>query len=148
VKNHRFMIFLIFLLFIFPMFLNAQTAAELETMLNAGVVTWSQAAKFVFTSANIHMRGNAIEYAAANQWTKQAAPGDPITLAELSFIMMKAFDIKGGLMYSLFPGPRYAYRTMVSRNLIQGASDPALTVSGDKFLLILGKVLNSVGDDK
>jgi len=146
--NNKFVVIFIVFLIILPVFLQAQTAAELEAILGAEVVTWAQAAKFVFNSANNYTHGNAIEYAAANMWTRQAAPGDPITLAELSFILMKAFNIKGGLMYSINPSPRYAYRTMVSRNFIQGASDPALKVSGEKFLVILGKVLSSVGDYK
>jgi hypothetical protein len=54
--------------------------------------------------------------------------------------------MKGGMMYAIFPGPRYAYRSMVSRNFIQGAADPAMTVNGNRFLLILGRVLSAEGD--
>jgi hypothetical protein len=42
----------------------------------------------------------------------------------------------------LLPGPRYAYRSMVSNSYIDGNTDPGMTVSGERFLLILGKVLN------
>jgi hypothetical protein len=49
--------------------------------------------------------------------------------------------MKGGLMSTLLPGPRYAYRSMVSRSIIQGKTDPDMKVSGDRFLAILGKVM-------
>jgi hypothetical protein len=79
---------------------------------------------------------------------KKAVPEKPITLPELSFLIMKAFDMKGGMMYAILPGPRYSYRSMISRSFIQGAADPAMTVSGDRFLLILGNVLNAAGGEQ
>jgi hypothetical protein len=88
----------------------------------------------------------AFEQAMAKGWLpKGAAADDPITLGGLSLLMMKAFNLKGSMMYAIFPGPRYAFRAMVSRSFIQGAADPGMKVSGERFLLILGKVLNTTG---
>jgi len=132
--------------------LYAQTAAELEEMLQIQTVTYAQAARFVLEAADTASpkdTGAAFAFAAERAWLpKKAAAEKPITLAELSFLIMKAFDIKGGMMYAIKPGPRYAYRSMISHSFIQGASDPAMTVSGDHFLLILGNVLDSAGGDK
>ena len=148
-----------------PVFLPAQTAVELEALLEKPAVTCSQAAWFVYTSkgggasggggaleksdsADIASPETAFELAKAKGWfPKTAAPGDPISLGALSFVMMKAFDIRGGLLYAIFPGPRYAFRTMVSRSLIQGAADPDMKVSGDRFLQILGNVLDAEGGE-
>jgi len=135
-------------LFIMPVFVSAQTAAELETVLGAGNVTCAQAAGFVLAAANDTAVKNtpkdAFEQAITKGWFPQGTtPEENITLGRLSFLLMKAFNIKGGLMYTLFPGPRYAFRAMVSRSYIQGAADPAMKVSGERFLLILGKVLNA-----
>jgi len=132
-------------LIIAPVYLQAQTASELETVLRADFVTWSQAANFILSSTDKNFKGSPVEYAASHGWTRKAAPDDPITLAELSYLIMKSFNIKGGMMYSLFPGPRYAYRTMLSRSFLQGACDPSLTVSGENFLIILGRVLSAEG---
>ena len=129
-----------------PVYLQAQTAEELESVLKADYITWSQAANFILSSTDKYFKGSAIEYAAANRWTRKAAPGDPITMAELSYLIMKSFNIKGGMMYSIFPGPRYAYRTMLSRSFLLGACDPSLTVSGERFLIILGRVLSAEGE--
>jgi hypothetical protein len=44
-------------------------------------------------------------------------------------------------MYSLFPGPRYAYRELLYLKIIQGRADGNFTVSGDRLLQILGRAL-------
>ncbi|MDR3020876.1 MAG: hypothetical protein LBU66_08265 [Treponema sp.] len=142
-------VFLGIICFLIPVFLSAQTATELEALLEIPAVTCAQAAMFVL--------GNAVENdavddpyqsAVSSGWLNNTEADEAITLDKLSFLMMKAFDIKGGLMYSLFPNPRYAYRTMTSRNFLQGITDPAMTISGDEFLLVLGRVLNEQGDDE
>jgi hypothetical protein len=136
--------------------LSAQTAAELEIILESPALNCSQAARFVLAAsadgtaaaADTGMAGaGAFEKALANGWfPRGTGAGDPLTLGVLSFLAMRAFGIKGGFMYALLPGPRYAFRTMVSRSFIQGAADPAMTVSGERFLLILGNVLSWAGD--
>jgi hypothetical protein len=127
----------------------AQTAAELEDILRAQTVTYAQAASFVLEAAEVTVTENtaqAFALAAERAWvSKKASAEKHITLAELSFLIMKAFDMKGGMMYAVMPCPRYAYRSMISRSFIQGDADPDMTVSGDRFLLILGNVLNASG---
>jgi hypothetical protein len=141
------------ILFLVPVFLSAQTAAELEELLETPAVTCSQAAWFVCASsesadaASIES-GNAFTWAVDKGWLKKTAADDPINLGKLSFLMMKAFNIKGGMMYALLPGPRYAFRTMQSRSWIQNPADPGLQVSGERFLLILGNVLNAAGGEE
>ncbi|MDR2730074.1 MAG: hypothetical protein LBB81_04165 [Treponema sp.] len=145
-------IFILIMLFLTAGFLTAQTAAELETILKTTAVSCAQAVKFVAASVNsADSAGTVTEKDAFNTavnegWlSKKAEAEKPITLAELSFLIMKAFDLKGGMMYAILPGPRYAYRSMISRSFIRGDADPAMTVSGDRFLLILGNVLNAEG---
>jgi len=135
---------------IMPVFVTAQTAEELETVLGADKVTCAQAAGFVLAAAQDTPAKNtsktAFEQAVANGWfPKGTKPEENITLGRLSFLIMKAFNLKGGMMYTFFPGPRYAFRAMVSRSYIQGAADPAMKVNGERFLHILGKVLSAAG---
>jgi len=137
-------------LFIMPVLVCAQTAEELETVLGTDNVTCAQAAGFVVAAANDAAVQNtsetAFEEALAKGWLPpKTKPEDYITLGRLSLLLMKAFNIPGGVMYTLIPGPRYAFRAMVSRSYIQGAADPAMKVSGERFLHILGKVLNTTG---
>jgi len=137
-------------LFIMPVFVSAQTAAELETVLGTQNLTCAQAAGFVLAAAADTAVNNtskeAFEQAITKGWFPQGtAPEENITLGRLSFLIMKAFNIKGGIMYTFFPGPRYAFRAMVSRSYIQGSADPAMKVNGERFLHILGKVLGATG---
>jgi len=148
------LIIMSFLVF-FSVSLYAQTAAELDKMLQTDVVTCAQASRFVLAGASNDASAGktltaqaAFETAAANNWLKGVNPEDPITLGKLSYLVMKAFELKGGLMYAIFPGPRYAYRSLSNRFWIQGTSDPAMTIDGQGFLLILGKVLSSQGGEE
>jgi hypothetical protein len=132
--------------------LQAQTAAELEALLQTQSVSREQAARFVLAAAELTDApdaGRAFAYAVERAWLpKNAPPEKPITLAELSFLIMRAFDMKGGVMYAILPGPRYAYRSMLIRSLIQEPADPAMTLNGGRFLLILGNVLSAAGGDR
>ena len=135
---------------IIPAFLSAQTARELETVLEAPAVTCVQAAYFVYASREGSTRSSrpetAFEQAMTRGWLPQGTTqAESITLGKLSLLLVKAFDIKGGMMYAIFPGPRYAFKTMVSRSFIQGTADPSMTVNGERFLLILGNVLEAMG---
>ena len=135
-------------LLISPVLLSAQTAGELEVILETQSISNAQALAFVLGSLDMKVP-NAFDQALVYGWFPPGtAPEDPITLRSLSFLMMQAFVINGGLMYRLFPGPRYAYRTMLSRSFIQGAADPYMRVSGERFLLILGNVLNAAGGEE
>jgi hypothetical protein len=70
-----------------------------------------------------------------------------LRLNEAAFLVMGAFGIKGGLLYTLFPGPRYAYRELLYKKIIQGRSDGNFTVSGERLLRIIGRALGHTGDD-
>jgi hypothetical protein len=126
---------------------------ELDAVLVAPIITNAQAAKFVLGSGDAipDSGGSAVaafEQAKARGWFPAGAgPHDPVRMGSLSFLMTRAFNIRGGFMYALAPGPRYAFRAMVSRSLIQGAADPAMTVSGERFLQILGNVLTFAGGE-
>lgn len=141
--------YLIPLLFLFlPILAFAQTASELEAVLETQAVTCAQAARFVIASSGTTLSGPEFELAMARGWFREGtAPDESITLGKLSFLIMKAFYMKGSMMYAIFPGPRYAFRSMVSRSYIQAPSDPAMKVSGERFLQILGRVLNAVGEE-
>jgi hypothetical protein len=144
-------------LFVVPAFLSAQTAAKIDVLLETPAISCAQAAWFVMASVNAvpsESPGrdadmeNAFQQATNNRWlSRKAAPGSPVTLKDLSFLLMRAFNIQGGLMYAILPGPRYALRTLARRSLIQGAADPDMTVSGERFLHILGNVLSYAGDE-
>jgi hypothetical protein len=125
---------------------RGQTAAEMEGLLDAGEITCAQAAYFVFAAALEDPPQNP-EAAFAMALEQGCLPAKSesnrgITMGGFSLLLMKTFDIKGGLMYRLFPRGRYAFREMTGRGFIEGRSYSTLPVSGEQFLRILENVLD------
>jgi hypothetical protein len=130
---------------------DAQTAAELERVLTLPAVAYADAAWFVFNAAGTVLPENsaagAYRFAADNKWLpKKAAADAPLTLGDVSLFIMQAFNIKGGLMYTLIPGPRYAYREILYRKIITGRAYSTMRVSGERLLRILSRALEYAGD--
>ena len=153
--NIRRQLFLLSLFFFLTAFMPfsfafAQTASELDTMLTADTVSGARVARFVLGAADLlpaGLSGNeaeraAYDMAASKGWIKVSS-GEAVTMKNAAFLVMKAFDLKGGVMYSLFGNPRYAYREMVYHKLIPGSTDQSMKVSGAKLLLILDKVIKN-----
>lgn len=129
----------------------AQTAERLDMILSTPEVSYAVAASVVLPAAGLIDEDCAPEAAFAEARGRGCLPRDAqperaIRLGELSFLIMRAFGMKSGFMYALFPGPRYAYRELVYRRLIQGRNDPALRVSGARFLRIIDRVLEFRGE--
>ncbi len=73
-------------------------------------------------------------------------PDETARLADFAYMLMLTHDLPGGIMYSLFPGPRYAYRDMRHERLIRGGGDPGEPFSGRRAMRIVGRVLAFVED--
>jgi hypothetical protein len=139
-------IFAAFIFFLGLGMVNAQTAEQMDIILETSRVTYAMASYAVLPSAGIidgeTTPDEAFKEALSRGFLPKKARADgQITLGDLSFLIMKSFNMKSGLMYALFPGPRYAFRELSYRKLIQGRLDPALRVSGDRLLRIVSRVL-------
>jgi len=146
-----------FLLFLYAA-LHAQTADEILALLQTPAVTYGQAALFVLEAADVEVPYDktngqdaaleATRFAIEKKWLPaKAKAGDAISLENLSLLIMKAFGLKGGPMYTLFKSAHYGYREMVYRDLIQGQSDPRMKVSGEEMLFIVSRLLYSIEDN-
>ena len=143
---------LIILLFLAaPTLLCAQTAAEIENLLQTKAITYEQAVRFVLEAADVQVFESpalAFSYAAEHNWLpKNSSPSAEVRLDGISLLIMRSFDIKGGLLYSLFKNPHYAYRELVYKNIIQGRVEPEMPVSGEMFLFIINRVLTLYDND-
>jgi outer membrane protein OmpA-like peptidoglycan-associated protein len=137
-------------------FLHGQTAADMDGLLDSREITWAQACRFVLPAAGALEEesayageGAGAAFAAARErgWLpKGAAAESPVKLGELSFLIMQSFSLKKSFLCALFPGPRYAYRQLDYLGLLPGLRDPALKVSGEQLLRILGRVLSYRGE--
>jgi hypothetical protein len=61
-------------------------------------------------------------------------------------MLARAFGLRGGLLYRAFPGPRYAYRELIYQKILEGRTDPAQTVSGERLLHLLGRMIERQED--
>ncbi|WP_010261367.1 hypothetical protein [Treponema primitia] len=125
---------------------HAETAGELERLLGAPIVSCQDAAWLVLSSVEAvpggTTPGDAYQFALNRNWLPRKARADSaVTLGGVSLLIMQAAGIKGGLMFTLSHGSRYAYRDLVYRGLIQGRAYATQKVSGERLLQILGRVL-------
>jgi outer membrane protein OmpA-like peptidoglycan-associated protein len=126
--------------------LYAQTAARLTTLLDTPVINWSEAAiialeasdKAVFTDPD-----EAFNFAQKQNWLpKNVEPGDGARLDGVSLLLVKSFDVKGGMFYRVTKSAHHAYRELVYQEVILGDTDPFMEVSGPEFLYMIGRLLD------
>lgn len=125
---------------------HAQSSQIVDEILEEEAISYGQAAYLVLTAAGIVQDTVSPEQALIQpvvpSWkleTKSAA--DPVRLGEYCFMMMKTFELQGGLLYRIFPGPRYASRELAYNGYIKGSRDPGRHVPGEEALRLLAHVL-------
>jgi len=131
-------------LFIFSAPIFAQSAAEMETLRQKEAITFGEAAAWVYAATGLYPPGvqesEAMDFALANrEIPKNAGEKDIIKLNDLSLLIVKAFGIRGGLMYRLLQNRRYAFRELVHLGILEKSDDPSDNVSGEHLLEILKK---------
>ena len=125
----------------------SQTAAEIERLLDTDSVTYEQAAWFVLRAADVEVFNPMGAFSQAADWKwlpGKAGPSDKAALSGVSLLVMRAFNLKGGLFYSLAKNPHYAYRELIYKGVIQGRADSDMEVSGDLLLFMINEVLYTV----
>jgi hypothetical protein len=100
--------------------------------------------------ASLSDPAEAFQYAADQGWLpKKASPNETARLDGIALLLMRAFNLKGGLLYTVAKNAHYAYRDMVYQNVIRNRADPSMAVSGDYLLFMIGNVmtLTETGND-
>jgi hypothetical protein len=126
--------------------LQAQSNEVLDTVLERDALRFGEAAYLVLVGSGRLSDTASLEEAA--QTVAKAFPRVPsraadewIPLGEYAYLLMQAFEVKGGLMYRLIPGPRYAARELAYRKMIRGKAHPGLPVEGAQAVQILRRLL-------
>jgi hypothetical protein len=142
--------FLLCFLLAVPCFVFGQTADRIERLLGQDKVSYSDAALLVLEaaghidSARQASADDAFSFAMERGWLPPGAEaGGEAKLNGVSLLVMQAFEIDGGYLYSFFKNPHYAYRAMVYRGIIQGRADPQMFVSGDLLLYTVNRVMRN-----
>ena len=144
---------MIILIILSPLSLHAQTAAEMDTLLQTEALSIAQTARFILGSRDLISQGlfgdeaehAAYEFARSRGWVSKQA-NQAATLEDTAFLIMNAFEIRGGLMYRLFSNHRYAFRELIYLKLIEGRAYPQMTVSGSRLLQIITRTLVYTGE--
>jgi len=148
-KNILTLLFVTCYLFFGNCFAFAQTADRIERLLRQDRVNYRDAALLVLEASG-HIDSekqtsadDAFSFTMERGWLPKGAEADNDTmLGGLSLLVVQAFEIDGGVLFSLFKNPHYAYRAMVYRNIIQGRIDPQMLVSGELLLYTVNKANN------
>ena len=75
-------------------------------------------------------------------WKPGKGPADSVSLGEYSYMVMKAFDLRGGIMYSILGGKRYAARELAFLGFLETDTSPYRTLSGEEAVRILSRILD------
>lgn len=124
----------------------AQSNETMDQFLEQEKASCGHSAYMILTAVGLLDEEASVEEAlAVLAETEVKGPSGPanetITLGEYSYLLMQALEIEGGLMYRLFPGPRYAARELKYLDLIPGESSPRRSLSGAEAVQILGRAL-------
>ena len=129
--------------------LPAQTAERIETIGNEAEVSVGSAAYIAAASASLiesdASPSQALEALADRGYRLDgSAEDDSVRLDHFAYMLMIAHDLSGGFMYTLFPGPRYAFREFEFERILRGGGNSGDPLSGTRALRLTGRVLSIV----
>jgi hypothetical protein len=137
-------------LFLAVLPLEAQSNAVLDTLLDSREAAFGDTAYLVLSAAKVIPEkatpADAVWTLQAKNWGIAGRPAkEPITVGEYSFLLMQAFEVRGGILYRLFPGPRYACRELAFLGLLEGSTAARRRLSGGEAVRILSRFLERRG---
>lgn len=74
------------------------------------------------------------------------APNTPITIKTASHFLMNNYGIKGGLIWSAFHTPRYAWKELKAKDFWKSGSDPDTVLSGRDLIKVINKFFDKYPD--
>ena len=132
---------------------GAQSNDMIDQLLSQEVARFDTAA-YLILSASGHIDESASPAEAVEKLIsmklalKGQKPDGALTVDRMSYILMKAVGVKGGIMYTLLPGPHYAYRELGAVEAVETSGGPARKVSGQEVIRSLRYALELKGGAK
>ncbi len=114
----------------------------IDTILAQKAITWENAAWLVGKATQLlddnATPADAVQKAVAAGWGPSSRTVEaPLDLKSYSFELVKALALPHGLLFQLFPGPRYALRELVFRKIVPVTLSPDKPVSGEEAMRYL-----------
>lgn len=127
----------------------AQSNTFMDSFLEAKEADYAGTAYFVLSASGAlgeaASPAEAMELLSRQDWGLRPVDGaKTVTLGEFAHLAMRAFGLPGGVMYRLFPGPRYAAREIAYLGFVVDKTSPYRKLSGEEVLRILGAMLSFV----
>jgi hypothetical protein len=124
----------------------SQSDDIIDSALSQDPLHFGEAAYLVLTAAGVLPETASAQTAAASSeasaWDfEDKAAETPVTYGEFSYMLMTLFDVEGGLMYRLFPGPRYAARELSYLRIAPYRVAPGKLINGAAALGMLSETM-------
>lgn len=127
----------------------AQSNQIVDDLLSQEEAALGPTAYLVYSAAGVAAEDwdvqDAMERVRGEGWFDEQLADGPVTLGLFAYMVMRTFDLHGGVLYAAFPGPRYAAREFAFRSFVTGNTSPYRVLSGADVVNILGRVLDAVG---
>ena len=123
-----------------------QNSETIDRVLDQESLTLSAGAYLVLTATSAIEDASDFQAAARalseqGWWNSEKEGEEPLTRGEYSYMIMRSFDINGGLLFSIFGGSRYATRELAFLEFLEADTSPYRPLSGEEAVRILARVL-------
>lgn len=151
--NRRRLVLVFALLLAMTLSAAAQSNETIDQILAQEVATIGSAAYVALSAGDLvnddSSPQKAMEVAIQAGWLDPAVSADdPAGFGQFAYLLMQAFEVNGGLMYRLFPGPRYATREFTYFGWSPVRIGPADRFSGNFLLSVTGIFLEDLEVDR
>jgi len=122
---------------------HSQSNEQIDVLLLQAQARFDSVAYIVLAAGGLIQESDGLDVAFAKAQDlglagKSSTPEGPVRIDTLSFMVMKSLALKGGVMYSIFPGRRYAYRELVFKKVVPARGGPSRLVTGEDVMRSLG----------
>lgn len=121
----------------------SQTADSVTKMIESKTVSFEQVAYFAAVSNGLITEDVSVEDAVIALESKikksEVKTADALSYEDCAFVCAKAWNIKGGLMFTLFKNPRYAFKEFQAKKYIQESKNPKSKITGRDALYLITK---------
>jgi len=130
--------------------LGAQSNEMIDALLAESQASYGKASVLALAGAGLIKADAAPEDALASLaergWAIEGRAAEaPISTGEFAFLLMRAFQMKGGLMYRVLPGPRYATRELSYEKLLKPKAAPGDPLTGENAVRLVGELTERKG---
>lgn len=132
--------------------LSAQSSEKISDMLKSEEITFGQASYLIATYKEIISDESSYETAFNAMLNRNLVPGDYaaddlVTLKQAAFLCMWSMNIKGGLLYSIFKNPRYAFKELQAKGVLPTEVDPDIYITGREYLGLVNACFDFAEED-